>query len=79
MTPSPMPAATLRDAIATADRQLDMPAVAAKQRNAQANFETLDLLAERRLGHAQCLRRPSEMQFFGDGDEVPQMPQLDVV
>ena len=27
MTPSPMPAATLRDAIATADRQLDMPAV----------------------------------------------------
>ena len=38
-----------------------------------------DLLAERRLGHVQALRRAAEVQFLGDGDEVAKVSELHVL
>ncbi|MNH21437.1 hypothetical protein D3C79_812460 [compost metagenome] len=42
----------------------------------QLLFQGLDLLAQRRLGDPQVLRRPAKMQLFGDGDEVAQVTQF---
>ena len=39
-------------------------------------LELADLLAERRLGHVQPLRRAAEVQLLGDGDEVAKVSEL---
>jgi hypothetical protein len=46
---------------------------AVQQPHAQLALQGLDLEAERRLGDAQALGRPAEVQLLGDGDEVPQV------
>lgn len=40
-------------------------------------FETADLLAEGRLGDAEALRCPAEMEGFGDGQEVAEVAEFD--
>ena len=35
------------------------------------------MLAERRLGDAHLLRRASEIEMFGDSQEISQLPELD--
>jgi hypothetical protein len=39
-------------------------------------LEFAHLLAYCRLRDVRALRCPAEVQFLGDGDEVPQMPEL---
>lgn len=56
--------------------QRDRTAVSLQQCRAQAPFELADRPGQRRLGHTQTLRRPAEMQLFGDGNEVPQFSGL---
>ena len=41
-----------------------------KQPHANFLFEALDALAERRLRHAELLRRPAKMQLLRDCGEV---------
>ena len=38
-----------------------------------------NLLAQRRLCHGQSVRRLSEMALLGDGDEIPEVTQIDSV
>jgi len=40
-------------------------------------LQLADLLAERRLRHAQPLRRLAEVQRIGDGKEVAQVAEFD--
>ena len=47
-----------------------------KERHAQLRLQHADLLAERRLADAQPGRRLGQMGFLGDGQEVPQQPQI---
>ena len=56
--------------------QLDLALVAQQQRRADLLLELADLLAQRRLGHVQALRRAAEVQLLGDGDEVAQVAEL---
>ena len=56
--------------------QLDLALVAQQQRRADLLLELADLLAQRRLGHVQALRRAAEVQLLGDGDEVAQVSEL---
>jgi hypothetical protein len=39
-------------------------------------LKSAHLLAYCRLRDVKALRCPAEVQFLGDGDEVPQMPEL---
>jgi hypothetical protein len=48
-------------------------AAATKELDAEPLLEPLDLLAERRLGDAESRGRATEVQLFGDRDEVPEM------
>ena len=41
-------------------------------------LERADLPGQHRLGDVQPLRRPAEMQFLGDSDEVPELAEVDV-
>ena len=59
--------------------QLDLALVAQQQRRADLLLELADLLAQRRLGHVQPLRRAAEVQLFRDDDEVAQMAELHAV
>jgi hypothetical protein len=59
-----------------AGSQRDGPAIAVEQADFQVAFERLDLLGERRTRDMQPLRRATEVQLFGDGHEVAQLPQL---
>ena len=56
--------------------QLDLALVAQQQLRADLLLELADLLAQRRLGHVQALRRAAEVQLLGDGDEVAQVSEL---
>jgi len=49
---------------------------AREQRRAQFPLQRADGLAERRLRHAQPLRRMAEVQRFRHGDEMPQGPDI---
>ena len=46
-----------------------------EQLDAQLALQPLDRLAQRRLGHAEQLRGPAEVQLLGDDQEVPQVPE----
>jgi hypothetical protein len=52
--------------------------IAVEQRSAQLSFQHPDLLTQRRLGDEEPLGRVGEVQVFGDRDEVPQIPPVDV-
>ena len=54
----------------------DAPLGAVEETHAQLLLELADLLADRRLGDVQALRRAAEVQFLSDGDEVPEMPKF---
>jgi hypothetical protein len=41
-------------------------------------FELADLLGERRLGEVESLGGASEVEFFGDGDEVSEMAEFNL-
>src|SRR6266480_5374218 len=47
-----------------------------EQCHAHFPLEVADLLRERRLRHAQPTGGSEEAPFFGDRDEVPQVPEL---
>jgi hypothetical protein len=50
-----------------------------KQGISKMTFQLPDLLAQRRLRHPQLCRCPSKMQGLGDGQEVAQMPELNLI
>ncbi|GAA1290373.1 hypothetical protein GCM10009590_17990 [Brachybacterium alimentarium] len=47
--------------------------------NAEAPLQALDRFGQSRLGDTQDLGRSPEVQLFGDGDEVPEVPHLYVI
>jgi uncharacterized membrane protein len=51
-------------------------AAAVEQRLAQLPLQAADLLADRRLGDLDTLCGPSDVAFFGDRDEVRELPQF---
>ena len=57
-------------------REGDVVATAIEQLDADGALEPPDLLAQRGLRGANPRRRAREIQLFGDGHEIPQMPQL---
>jgi len=59
--------------------QLDLALVAREQLRADLLLELADLLAERRLGHVQPLRRAAEVQLLGDGHEVAKVSEFHVL
>ena len=54
----------------------DVPRRAVEELQAEFAFEPGDLLTDRGLDDVQPLGGPAEVEFLGDGDEVPQLPQL---
>jgi hypothetical protein len=53
------------------------PLAAAEQHGSDVALELLDLARQRRLRHVQARRRPSEVECFGDGDEIAQPAEID--
>jgi hypothetical protein len=49
-----------------------------EQRHAELLLEAGDRGAQRLLGDVQAPRRAGEVKVLGDGDEVAQVPQLDI-
>jgi hypothetical protein len=58
-------------------RERDLPARAAEEHDAEPLLELPDLLAERWLRDAEPPGGAAEVKFLGDGDEVPQVSQLE--
>ena len=58
--------------------QQHAPAGPLQQLDAERLLELADLRAEHLLGHVHATRRGGEARFLRHGDEVPEMPQLDV-
>ncbi|MNT96159.1 hypothetical protein D3C72_2381810 [compost metagenome] len=58
-------------------RQPDAAVRALEQRIANLGLKSADRLTQRRLGHVEAFRRPMEMQFFGDGDELSEQAGFD--
>ena len=56
--------------------QLDAARLAAEQLNIELSLQRANLLAERGLLHAEPFRRPRDMLFLGDGDEISKVPEL---
>ncbi len=56
-------------------RQTRALARALEQPHAERLLQDLDLLAERRLRHAEPVGGPAEMPLLGDREEVPEMAQ----
>ncbi|MDT4882765.1 hypothetical protein FQZ97_1187450 [compost metagenome] len=60
-----------------ADRcQLHIPLRALEEPHVQLPLQRLYRLAERRLRHVETSGRMAEMQLFGDGDELAELPQI---
>ena len=56
--------------------QLDVPAVADEELGSELSFEIADLVRERRSGDVESLCCTTEMQFFGYGNEVGELPEF---
>ena len=56
--------------------QLDAARLAAQQLHVEFALQRADLLAERRLLHAEPLGGAGDVAFFGDGDEVAEVAQF---
>ena len=65
--------------LAAGRSQFDVPAVADEELGPKLTFEIADLLRERRSSQVKPLCGPTEMQFFGNGDEVRQLPEFHAV
>jgi hypothetical protein len=61
---------------ATDRSQLRSAAGALEQRRANAPFQLLDRLTDPGGGHVQPLRRPTEVQLVGEGQEDLHVPLL---
>ncbi len=59
--------------------QGDPAAGAIEQPDAELALELADSRREGWLGQAQAGRRPGEVELFGDGDEVAEFAQLDLI
>jgi hypothetical protein len=57
--------------------EVDVAAVALKQRDSELGFEAADLLAERGLRDVQSLGRAAKMELLGDCDEVLDEPEVE--
>jgi hypothetical protein len=68
-------AASLFEKRATRLGQLDVSATY-EQLDPKLSLEGPDLLAEWRPGHSEALGGSPEVQLFGDGDEIAQLPEL---
>jgi len=60
-------------------RQLDSSSCAPEQVKTEFVFKQPDLLAERWLRHMQSLGGPAEVQLVGDGTEVSQPLDVDLL
>ena len=58
--------------------ELDAARQATEQLHVELALQRANLLAERRLLHAEPLGRPRDMPFLGDGDEIAKMTELHV-
>ena len=58
--------------------ELDAARRAVEQRHADLLLEPGDRGAQRLLGDVHAARGAREVQLLGDGDEVAQVPQLDI-
>src|SRR5262249_27819189 len=56
--------------------QLQSRVSSLKQSDTQLFLQVAQLPAHRRLGNAQTRGSAAYVQFFRDGDEIPQMPQF---
>ncbi len=59
-------------------RQRDAARRADEERASDQLLELADLLGERRLGHVQAAGRAAEVELLRDGDEVAQVPELEL-
>src|ERR1041385_2463759 len=57
-------------------REVNPARLAAEQLDFQLPLESLDLLAERRLLHAEPFGGARDVALFGDGDKVAEVPQF---
>jgi hypothetical protein len=57
-------------------RQAHRAAVAQEDALAELGLEPADLLADRRLGDPQPLRRAREVRLLGHGDEIGELTEL---
>ena len=72
------PARAIQQRVA-GDGQLHPVRRAAQQLAAQEPLDRADLAAQRRLREVQPRRSAAEVELLGDGDEGPQVPDLDAV
>jgi hypothetical protein len=56
--------------------QLDTTRFSAEELHIELAFDRLDALTERRLLHAKPLRRPGDVSFLGNSDEILQVPEF---
>ena len=56
--------------------QFDAAGRSGEELTSSLALQLADLLGEWRLGDVQALRGAAEVQFLGDGTEIPQMAQL---
>jgi hypothetical protein len=56
--------------------ELDSPGAALEQLDRQFPFELADLPAQRRLGNTQFGGSSREIEFTGDPNKVPQLPEF---
>jgi hypothetical protein len=56
--------------------QFDAARLATEQLDIKLPFDCPDLLAERRLLHAEALGGPGDVPFLRDCNEIPEVPQL---
>jgi hypothetical protein len=68
--------AGIRDEGATGIGQFDAARLSMKKLHIELAFDCLDALTERRLLHSQPLGGSRDVAFLGNGDEIPEMPQL---
>jgi len=61
---------------ATRVGQFDAARLATKQLHIELAFQRFNLLAERRLLHAQSFSGARNVSFLGDRNEVPKVPQF---
>ena len=59
--------------------ELDAPVRPLEQLNSELGLESLDLQAQRRLRDAELPRRSTEVELFGDGDEVAEVAQFQLL
>src|SRR4029079_15248389 len=59
--------------------ELDTPVRALEQLNSELSLESLDLQTQREPRDTELPRRSPEVEFFGDGDEVAELPQFQLL